>query len=199
MKLSSVSGELTMKGDILIVDHQLDSLNLLNNLLLSQGYEVRTATSGSRALQAVASHPPDLVLLDIHLPGMDSLQVCRRLKVDSASAAVPVLFLGAQFDLTDKLAAFAAGGQDFIARPFVAAELLARVRCHLRLYQRQRDLEVEVEQAVSNWGGAYDALQNLSQRWVDVGECQRRHRASELHKAPYSKPLSEQRKLRRTS
>ncbi len=164
-----------MKGDLLVVDDQPNRLNLLKDLLSAQGYEVRTATTGFRALRMTASHPPELILLNVNLPGMSGLEVCRRLKVETATAAVPVLFLGAQFDLTDKLAAFEAGGQDFIARPFVAAELLARVRCHLRLYQKQHELEAQVDRALASWAGAYDALQALSQPLVEVRECQRRH------------------------
>ena len=178
-----------MKGDILIVDHQPDSLNQLNNLLISQGYEVRTATTGSRALRMTALHPPELILLDINLPGTDGLEVCRRLKVEPATASIPILFLGAQIDLTDKLAAYEAGGQDFIARPFVAAELLARVRCHLRLYQKQRDLESQVDSALDSWAGAYDALQALSQPLVDVRACQRRHLARGARDEQHSKSL----------
>jgi len=179
-----------MKGDILIVDHQPNSLNLLNNLLISHGYEVRTATTGSRALRMTAEHPPELILLDIDLPGTGGLEVCRRLKVDTATAAIPILFLGAQFGLPDKLAAFEAGGQDFIARPFVAAELLARVRCHLRLYQKQRDLEAQVDRALASWAGAYDALQALSQGAMDIRECERRRLTRDSRDEQYSKSFS---------
>jgi len=179
-----------MKGDILIVEHQPDNLNLLNNLLISHGYEVRTATTGSRALRMTALHPPELILLDINLPGTGGLEVCRRLKVEPATASIPILFLGAQLDLTDKLAAFEAGGQDFIARPFVAAELLARVRCHLRLYQKQRDLEAQVDGALDSWAGAYDALQALSQRTMDVRECELRHLTRGSRDEQHSKSFS---------
>ncbi len=179
-----------MKGDILIVDHQPDSLNQLNNLLISQGYEVRTATTGPRALRVTAVHPPELILLDMNLPGTGGLEVCRRLKAGKATAAIPILFLGAQFGLPDKLAAFEAGGQDFIARPFVAAELLARVRCHLRLYQKQRDLEAQVDRALDSWAGAYDALQALSQRAMAVGECELRHLTRGSRDEQHSKSFS---------
>lgn len=127
-------------ADILIVDDTPANLQLLLGMLQGDGYRVRPVTSGEHALRAVRAAPPDLILLDITMPGMDGYEVCRRLKADPASAGIPILFISALAETEDKVRAFAAGGVDYVGKPFQIAEVLARVRTHLQLRQRERDL-----------------------------------------------------------
>lgn len=125
---------------ILIVDDVPANLHLLSGMLQEQGFKVRPATSGAMALEAARRLPPDLVLLDINMPGMDGFEVCRRLKADPALADIPVLFISALEDAADKVRAFEAGGRDYITKPFHVEEVLARVRTHLALRRAEYDL-----------------------------------------------------------
>ena len=132
------------KGDILIVDDTPDSLHLLNQMLTQQGYKVRPVPDGPRALAAARSTPPDLILLDIKMPAMDGYQVCEQLKVDDQTHDIPILFLSALEETEDKVKAFAAGGVDYVTKPFQVEELLARVETHLSLRTLQKQLEATV-------------------------------------------------------
>ncbi len=142
---------LNERGDLLVVDDNADILRQLETFLRDKGFRVRAAPNGEFALHAAASRPPDLLLLDIMMPEIDGLEVCRRLKRDPATRDVPVIFLSAYTDMENKGRAFAAGGVDFIAKPFDFAEVLARVRTHLKIYVMQRALnqsKAELEQRV---------------------------------------------------
>jgi DNA-binding response OmpR family regulator len=125
----------SMKGSILIVDDDLSARQTLSALMESEGYEVRCAPSGQTALLFAHEEPPDLVLLDIRLPDVDGLQICRRLKGDAGTRGVPVISLGALEEAEDNVKGFAAGAVDYIAKPFQAEEVLARVRTHVALYR----------------------------------------------------------------
>jgi diguanylate cyclase (GGDEF)-like protein len=129
-----------MLGKILAVDDIPENLRVVAGFLLQAGYDVRPVTSGREALQVAAVDPPDLVLLDIRMPEMDGFAVCARLKADSATADIPIVFLSASGDLSDKLQAFEAGGADYIEKPFHEREVLARVGLQLRLRRAQREL-----------------------------------------------------------
>ncbi|HXZ44205.1 MAG TPA: PAS domain S-box protein, partial [archaeon] len=133
-------------GSILVVDDDLSARQTLTALLESEGYEVRCAPSGQTALLFAREVPADLVLLDIRLPDIDGLEVCRRLKKDGRTRGVPVVFLSALEEVKDKLEGFAAGGVDYITKPFHAEEVLERARTHVALHQLQRDLEWRVEE-----------------------------------------------------
>lgn len=126
---------------ILIVDDVPANLNLLTIILKRQGYKVRPAPSGSLALEAARQAPPDLILLDVHMPGMDGFEVCRHLKADETLKDIPVLFISALTDTRDKIHAFDAGGVDYITKPFQVEEVLARVRTHLELRRARRELK----------------------------------------------------------
>jgi sigma-B regulation protein RsbU (phosphoserine phosphatase) len=131
------------EADILVVDDTPANLRLLAGMLGQRGYRVRPVPSGKLALRAIASAPPDLILLDIRMPEMDGYQVCQRLKADEGTRDIPVIFISALDELGDKVRAFQAGGVDYVTKPFQFEEVLARVETHLAL----RRLQVRLEEA----------------------------------------------------
>jgi two-component system sensor histidine kinase/response regulator len=153
-------------ADILIVDDMPDNLRLLSSMLTENGYKVRKAMNGERALQAVQVIPPDLILLDISMPDMDGYEVCRRLKKMPEIQDIPVIFVSALDDVFDKVMAFTLGGVDYITKPFQVQEVLARVSSHLQLRRLQKQLQAQnrqLQQEVSDRITAQNALQTLNQ------------------------------------
>lgn len=128
-------------GSIVIVDDNPINLQVLGSILQEEGYKVRPALNGELALKAISAKPPDLVLLDIRMPGIDGYETCRRLKAQPETAEIPVIFISALNDSEDKLAAFSVGAVDYVSKPFQAAEVLARVRTHVQLRRIQQRLE----------------------------------------------------------
>ena len=128
---------------ILIVDDNPENLNVLKRMLSAEDYEVRPLPSGELALRAAQAEVPDLILLDIMMPGLDGYEVCARLKADPRTRDVPVIFISALRDPEDKVRAFAAGGVDYISKPFQVDEVLARVATHLRLSALQQALRAQ--------------------------------------------------------
>ncbi|MBE9180339.1 response regulator [Oculatella sp. LEGE 06141] len=128
------------RGDILIVDDTPDNLRLLSAMLMNHGFEVRKALNGQRAIFSAQADPPDLILLDIKMPEMNGYQVCLHLKADPKTREVPVIFISALDDALDKVQAFAAGGIDYITKPFQEAEVLARIENQLRIQRLQHQL-----------------------------------------------------------
>lgn len=116
---------------ILIVDDSPASLGLLQDMLLGQGYRTFVAISGERALDLAQRVQPDLILLDVMLPGLDGLETCRRLKANPATADIPVIFVSACSDTEDIVAGFDQGAADYIAKPLRLPEVIARVRAQL--------------------------------------------------------------------
>ena len=121
------------QGKILIVDDKPDNLRLLSQILIKQGYEVRKAINGSTALMAVEKFAPDLILLDINMPGMDGYEVCKRLKSNRQTKQITVIFLSASDKVMDKVQAFEVGGVDYITKPFQVPEVLARVETQIKI------------------------------------------------------------------
>jgi adenylate cyclase len=131
------------RGNVLVVDDTLVNLRILTEMLAAQGYKVRPVTNGPQALQAAAAALPDLVLLDINMPGMTGYEVCHQLKQDPVTRDVPVIFMSARDEVLDKIRAFEVGGVDYITKPFHLEELLARVATHVSLRALQRQLAEE--------------------------------------------------------
>jgi putative two-component system response regulator len=131
----------TDNGSIVIVDDNPNNLQILGSMLQQEGYKVRPALSGELALRAIAASPPDLVLLDIRMPGMDGYETCRRLKAQPETVDIPVIFVSALNESEDKLTAFNTGAVDYVSKPFNTAEVLARVRAQMQLHRMQRRLE----------------------------------------------------------
>ncbi|MGG6298208.1 response regulator [Leptolyngbya sp. AN02str] len=128
------------KGDILLVDDTPDNLRVLSAMLTNRGFEVRKALNGQRALASVQAAPPNLILLDIKMPEMDGYTVCQRLKADPKTCEVPVIFISALDDALDKVKAFAAGGVDYVTKPFQEMEVLARIEHQLCIQRLQKQL-----------------------------------------------------------
>lgn len=128
-------------GTILIVDDTPGNLKLLSTALVQQGYEVRNAINGSLALSGAKTIRPDLILLDIMMPGMDGYEVCTRLKQDPQTQDIPVIFISAIDGVVDKVKAFEVGGVDYVSKPFQIEEVLARIEHQLQISSLQSRLE----------------------------------------------------------
>ena len=129
-----------MTADILLVDDTPENLRVLVGILTEHSYHVRAATSGKRALDSIAKARPDLILLDLRMPGMDGFEVCRRLKLDPETQAIPVIFVSAADDIQDKVQAFQAGAADYVTKPFQAVEVLARIESQLTITRQRKHL-----------------------------------------------------------
>lgn len=125
---------------ILIVDDAEANIDILVATLVDLTDDISVAMDGPSALEAVQEFPPDLILLDIMMPGMDGYEVCRRLKADPASREIPVIFITAMSELENKTRGFELGAMDYITKPFEALEVKARVRTHLALQNARRAL-----------------------------------------------------------
>ncbi|MCP4686659.1 MAG: response regulator, partial [Desulfobacterales bacterium] len=182
----------TTKGHILIVDDNPNNLRVLNALLAENGYMVRPSNSGLVALESARAIPPDLVLLDIKMPGMDGYEVCRRLKADERSRDIPVIFISALGETMNKVKAFSLGGVDYITKPFQAEEVLARLKTHLSLRNLQKQLidqNVRLQREIKARRKADAALQ----RNLDELEVRVEQRTSELARANEALRESEER------
>lgn len=129
---------------ILVVDDTPANLRLLSSILSGAGYQVRPARNGQIALTAAQSDPPDLVLLDIMMPGMDGFEVCQHLKADPKTEHIPIIFISALDDIQGKVKSFELGAVDYITKPFQAEEILARVNSHVTIHQLQKSLREQV-------------------------------------------------------
>jgi len=121
-----------MASRVLLVEDEPDIRDLIVLHLRHDGYEVGTAVSGEDALAQVRQAPPDLVILDLMLPGMGGLEVCRRLRQDRVTASLPIVMLTAKADEVDRVVGLELGADDYVVKPFSPKELLARVRAVLR-------------------------------------------------------------------
>jgi DNA-binding response OmpR family regulator len=124
------------QANILVVDDTPANLNVLSSILTQQGYKVRPANSGELALMVVQHAAPDLILLDVQMPGLNGFEVCKRLKERDQMRDIPVIFISALDDVLDKVEAFEVGGADYITKPFQILEVLARVEHQLTLHRQ---------------------------------------------------------------
>ena len=155
------------------------NLDFLSTVLTQQGYKVRSAINGQVALKIAKAAKPDLILLDIKMPGMDGYEICRLLKANPVTQEIPVIFLSALDQTDDKVKAFGLGGVDYIPKPFHAEELIARVGNHLKLRAAQSEIQklnAELEQRV---------IQRTAQLEQEVGE-RLRMKEEMVHMATHS-------------
>ncbi|WP_353932701.1 EAL domain-containing protein [Okeanomitos corallinicola TIOX110] len=141
----------TFPKNILIVDDVLENIRLLSSILEKQGYQTRKAISGKMALMAVKTDQPSLILLDIRMPEMTGYEVCQQLKSNPKTNKIPIIFLSAADEVSDKLQGFQAGGADYITKPFHIEEVLARVQHQLTIIKAHKtisDLNTRLEERV---------------------------------------------------
>ena len=126
---------------ILIADDNPDNLKVLGGMLEQYGYEIRVATNGNQAYSSIKMLPPDLVLLDIHMPGLDGYELCEKLKQDIALVDIPVIFISALSETYNKVKGFELGAVDFIVKPFELEEVKMRVKTHMKLRQQMQEIK----------------------------------------------------------
>jgi signal transduction histidine kinase len=143
-------------ANILIIDDTLANLQILVSMLDQHGYDVRPVNSGTLGLRTARIAQPDLILLDIQMPEIDGFEVCRRLKANEETRDIPVIFISALGETSDKVKAFQVGGVDYITKPFQLEEVLARVQTHLEI-QRLRRLDRERIEEQARLIGELDA------------------------------------------
>ncbi|GAB4581458.1 MAG: hypothetical protein Fur0022_42050 [Anaerolineales bacterium] len=156
-------------GNILVVDDTPANLRLLAGMLTEHHYKVRPVPNGVLALGAAQAAPPDLILLDINMPGMNGYEVCKALKSDPKTRDIPVIFISALDEVTDKVKAFEVGGVDYITKPFQFAEVMARIETHLTLRWLRQKLEEAnqyLEKRVQERTGELLRLHTASDRFV---------------------------------
>jgi DNA-binding response OmpR family regulator len=131
---------------VLIIDDEQTNLNVIIDTLASVGLTHITARNGEMGIKRAAYAKPDLILLDVMMPGIDGFETCRRLKADPATQEIPVLFITALQDVNSKVKGFEVGGVDYITKPIEQKEALARIKTHLALRHAQQELQISNDQ-----------------------------------------------------
>jgi len=129
-----------ISATVLVVDDAATNVRLLRASLETEGYRALEATDGETALQIATAKLPDIILLDVMMPGMDGYEVCRRLKADGRTSHIPVIFITSLDDKANVVEGFQAGGVDYVIKPFEREEVLARTRTHLKVSQLTQEL-----------------------------------------------------------
>lgn len=129
------------KGTILIVDDVPTNLNVLMNLLETRGYRVLVATDGESAIEQAEYALPEMILLDVMMPGIDGFETCRRLKESEKTRDIPVIFMTALTDSVDKVHGFDIGAVDYVTKPLQHDEVIARVNTHLTMHRQKQEIE----------------------------------------------------------
>lgn len=135
----------TKQGNILIVDDTPANLELLTRMLTRKGYTVQAVDSGHQALSTIEATQPELILLDICMSDLDGYEVCNQLKANESTSKIPIIFISALNEVSDKVRAFEAGGVDYITKPFRVAEVIARVTTHVTIRRLQQQLQQQNE------------------------------------------------------
>ncbi|MCA1903880.1 MAG: EAL domain-containing protein [Cyanobacteria bacterium KgW148] len=146
---------------ILIVDDMPDNARLLMNILSRKGFELICAYSGQMALELLQTVTPDLILLDVNMPGMSGYDLCEIIKQNRSIKDIPVIFISALHDLQNIVHGFALGGVDYITKPFQLEEVLARVNTHVSLHQLRKQLQIENQSLQSQLQQQLNIDQNL--------------------------------------
>ncbi|MDD5697563.1 MAG: SpoIIE family protein phosphatase [Victivallaceae bacterium] len=174
-------GEVAAKTRIMIIDDTADNLSLLNKLLTEQGYEIALFPKAELALRALALNIPDLILLDINMPGMNGFEFCAELKKNARYREIPIIFLSAMQDIADKLNAFRTGGVDYITKPFQFDEVLIRVKTHVKLRLQQKQLE-ENYRRLEEFEQSLEILVKKRTRELTLANRELKKSHAELHK-----------------
>ncbi len=153
---------------IMVVDDNPVNVDLLKKMLCKRGYNVRAFTNSQFALESARFNLPDLILLDIKMPGIDGVTFCRKLKEKPEIFDVPVIFISALQETENKLAAFDAGGVDYITKPFQEAEVMVRVKTHLELRNMKMHLEDLVSERTAELQDAYDTIRERESKYKSL-------------------------------
>ena len=178
--------------NILIVDDTPVNLKVIVDYLESYGFGIRIARSGESALQRAQYNQPDIILLDVLMPGIDGFETCQRLKADEITRDIPVIFMTSLTGTEDKVKGFEVGAVDYVTKPLHQEEVLARITTHLRLrdltlslQEKNKQLEVsgrvEKERLFEAVSQQREQLRALTNRLTDVQEAERKQLARELH------------------
>ncbi len=154
---------------IMLVDDVPQNVQILHQILKDGDYSFSVATSGEDALQLVKTNPPDLILLDIMLGDIDGFEVCKRIKEDSSTVEIPIIFLTAKIRLEDKVEGFRLGAVDYITKPFEDAEIIARVRTHIRLKRSMdmiKDYNHQLNETLAEMHRSYDEIKDSQERKI---------------------------------
>lgn len=152
----------TEKPLVLVVDDVPRNVQVIASYLSKDGYDIAAATNGTEAVNMTKKIEPDLILLDVMMPGMDGFETCRQIKEKPKVRDIPIIFLTAKVETEDVVAGFDAGGVDYITKPFNPRELLARVSTHIRLRLAQKEI-VELERKNAAFATAVTANHELNQ------------------------------------
>jgi DNA-binding response OmpR family regulator len=145
-------------GRVLVVDDDPEALALLVETLSGAGYRVQPADSGNLALVSIAARPPELILLDVRMPLMDGFEVCRRLRESADGRRIPVMLVSGSTDRGEWARGLELGAVDFVSKPFLREELLARVQTHLELGRLRSHLEMSVQKRTAELSEALRQL-----------------------------------------
>ena len=161
------------KASILVVEDTRSNLHLLTSILTRQGYRVQPASDGPSGLSLAQAEPPDLILLDIMMPGMSGYEVCEQLKEHERTQDIPIIFISALDQVLDKVKAFSLGGVDYVTKPFHPREVLVRVETHLDLQNLQRSLQernTQLQQEIDTRKQAEKALRQRNRELALLNE-----------------------------
>ncbi|NEP01036.1 MAG: response regulator [Symploca sp. SIO2E9] len=150
------------QGFILVVDDNPNNLAVISEALTEAGFEIAVAIDGNSAIEQVADDPPDLILLDMMMPGIDGFETCQRLKANPLTNEIPVIFTTALAETADKIRGFNLGAVDYITKPFQQEEMLARIKLHLRLRSLNKKLQQEIEERQRAQAALQERAQQLA-------------------------------------
>ncbi len=148
------------RAKILVVDDMPANLEVIIETLSCAGYTLATAISGERALKRLKTYVPDLILLDVQMPGIDGFETCRRIKANPNTSDIPIIFITALSDTESIVKGFSLGAVDYISKPFQESELLARVKTHLKLQFLNQSLEQQIAERTLELQTALEKLQH---------------------------------------
>lgn len=138
-----MKNSLAKTGILLIVDDNIANLQVLSNFLKEAGFQIRIARNGEQAIETVKYELPDLILLDVMMPGLNGFQVCQQLKTEPSTQDIPVIFMTALDESVDKVKGLNMGAVDYITKPFQQQEVLARIKIHIKIYWLTKKLETQ--------------------------------------------------------
>ncbi|MGM3307461.1 hybrid sensor histidine kinase/response regulator [Anabaena sp. WFMT] len=151
---------------ILLVDDNPNNLKVLSEAIQGYGWKALMANDGESAIEQAEYANPDLIILDVMMPGIDGFETCRRLKANSITQNIPVIFMTALSDATDKVKGLEIGAVDYVTKPFQQAEVIARLKLHLKLSHLTRTLEQQVEERTAELTKSLQQLQNTQLQMI---------------------------------